>query len=214
MWAEEHCIIDAIAARAADDPALTLPVLVDAALAERGSRAVLRGLGRLDPAEVPPAIRIALSSPRRSHAVRALIAMNAAAKWPELVDQVLNDASADVRMTAVAELASRDDADAHRLFARALARNPRQLTSLAENRMFRTHPVEAHLVAIALDPQEPSFARAHAAWLVGAYGTGQGCMRLYAMPVAGPALVRAREHALALAEQRHGIAIRPPGGGQ
>ena len=147
-----------------------------------GSSTVVRTLARLDPPELPTEIAEALAQPaRRRHrinAANAAVAIGAAAKWPALVDEWLRDEQLGGHVLQA--LAFRDDEASMRFLAREIAASPREdrLLRIAERFSMKPGTLDLQLAALAADPQAASFARGHAAHLVGLYGGEEASRRL------------------------------------
>ena len=121
------CLIDVIAARAAEAPDRAAAVLAERAIAE-GSPAAREALARLDVSKLPAALGRTADDGggrrmiRRSNAVEAAIAMDAARKWPDRVRRWVENPH--VGTTAVYALARRTDDASLAIVAREFARRP------------------------------------------------------------------------------------------
>ena len=187
-WRQEGtaCLVQVIAARAGEDHVRSTPVLVDRVL-EAAHPAVLLALARLDPPELPARIADASedrSRPeRRRAAVGAALAMGAAGKWPDRVRAWLEDPDRDVRLQALRTVAAGLDEASLALAAEALAWEPgdEAVASVAATSLALGVRLDRALAAVAADPSQPPFARAHAAFLVSEAGGEAACRTVAAI---------------------------------
>ncbi len=172
-WRQDptRCLVDAIAARAADDPVRTAPLLAECGLVD-DRLAITEGLRRLPPQPLPAAVAQALDHPDgyrgRLAAVRIAVSLGAAQTAPTVVAAALDDGDRGVREVVIRTLLARDDHASLSAAASALAASPGDdlLEALAVDRMRQGADFERHLAAVAADPAAPAFARAQAAHLV------------------------------------------------
>jgi hypothetical protein len=115
------CLVELIASRAGERPELALPLLVERVLVD-DSDAILDGLTRIDAPQLPMALAAEIASgaatESRQAALRAAIALGAAAKWPEQVEAWLNDGDRDVRVAVHDALGRQGDEASQKLAAR------------------------------------------------------------------------------------------------
>jgi hypothetical protein len=207
------CLVEVVAERALEDPERATTLLVERAL-QYASEPVLRGLRRLDPAELPEPVALALQSQRRLRRVRAVetaIALGAAAKWPEIVHAALEDGERVVRVTACRALAARSDGTSLGLLARAIVRNQddAEVGRIAERALDVPATLDLALADVAADQAEPPFARGETARLVGLHGSAIAVERLARAHADDPALRREIDTAVARARQRLGLSAAP-----
>jgi hypothetical protein len=182
VWRQDgtDCLVQVIAARAGEDTARSMPVLVDRVL-ESSNPTVLLALAGLDPPELPTRIADAIDDRgrRRQHlaAVGAALAMGAARKWPDRVKAWLEDPERAVRVQALRTLAAGPDEASLALAAEALAWEPGDdgVASIAATSLGLGGGLDRALAAVAADPSQPAFARAHAAFLVSESGGDAAC---------------------------------------
>jgi hypothetical protein len=181
-WKQEGaaCLVQVIAARAAEDPARSTPVLVDCVL-ESANPAVLLALAALDVPDLPARLADAIDDPgrrrRRHAAVGAALAMGAAVKWPDRVTVWLDDPDRDVRLQTLRTLAAARDDASLALAAESLAREPGDdiVTRVAATSLALGGGLDRALAAVATDASQPAFARGHAAFLVSDAGGEDAC---------------------------------------
>jgi hypothetical protein len=208
------CLIDVIAARAAESPDRAAAVLAERAMAE-GSPAAREALARLDLADLPAALASTADDStrrrmiRRTNAVEAAIAMDAARKWPDRVRRWVEDP--DVGTVAVYALARRTDEASLAIVARELAMRPDAgpLSSLTILVVQKPGTLDLQLVAVAADSQQPGFVRGNAALLVAAQGGAEACRRLARLALDDPAIQADFAAALQRIDQRFGANFRP-----
>jgi hypothetical protein len=181
VWNQEgtSCLVEVIAARAGESPALATPVLVDRVL-ESASPAVLLALADLDLPALPPRLADAIDDrtrPRtRQVAVDAALALGAARKWPDRVRAWLDDPDREVRLQVLRALAAGPDDASLELAAAALAWEPGDdsVASLASSSL-ALRGLDRALAGVAADGSQPAFARAQAAFLVSTAGGDAAC---------------------------------------
>ncbi len=213
---EASCLVNAIAARAAEDPGRVRPVLVQRGLLS-SHPGVLEGLRRIDmpdlPAEVWDQLR-GSSKHKKRLAAEIAVALGAASKWPDVLASILSDADRGVRLAACRALvASPSPADAA-AFARAWVHDPadEELARMAGMRVWKPGDLDIVLAQVAADDREPDFAREQAARLVGIHG-GVDAGRTLAGVQSAPASVRAAiDSAVSTIERRHGTRLAPAAG--
>jgi hypothetical protein len=180
------CLVQVIAARAGEDHVRSTPVLVDRVL-ESANPAVLLALAGLDPPELPARIADASEDrarpERRRAAVGAALAMGAAVKWPARVQAWLEDPDRDVRLQALRTVAAGPDEASLALAAEALAWEPGDdaVASIAATSLALGGGLDRALAAVAANPSQPAFARAHAAFLVSEAGGEAACRTVAAI---------------------------------
>jgi hypothetical protein len=207
------CLIELIAARAAENPARAAAVLSERAMDSTAPFAI-EALARLDLAELPePLSSVADDASRgrrmrRIHAIETAIAMDAARKWPDRVRRWVDDPS--VSATAVFALNRQTDDASLAIVAHEIAQRPDSgpLTSIANLAARKPGTLDLQLVAVAADPQEPAFARGNAAILVGGQGGEEACRRLVRLDAADPAIQADLATAFKTIDQRFGASFR------
>jgi hypothetical protein len=208
------CLVVVIAARAEEDRDRAIPILARRAIDNGASISspVVDALRRLDLAELPAVIAETADNPSRRYArvkaVEAAIALGAADKWPDRVDAWLRDDYLDgyVRQG----LANRTDPASMTFLAREITASPRDESLLGIAGRFAMKPgtLDLSLAAIAADPQAPSFARAHAAYLVGLYGGPEAAKRLGPVSSDDPTVRAALDTAFTTLDRRLGPSAR------
>jgi hypothetical protein len=217
-WRQEptRCLVDVIAARAAEDPARTVPLLADCALVD-DRLALTEGLRRLPPQPLPATIVQILTHPpattrevedyrTRLAAVRVAVALGAAETAPPLVAAALDDGDRGVRDAALRMLRARGDDASLIAAAGALAASPGDdaLEKLAIDRLRQGGALERHLVAVAADLGAPPFARAQAAHLVSEAGSEPAARVVAALTSADATLQPELQAAAQRVRQRFG----------
>jgi hypothetical protein len=213
--AGSECLVDVIASRADEVPERALPLLADRAL-QQGTNAVLDGLALLDPPQLPAVLSAELASPTsvrsRRAALRAAIALGAAAKWPDQVEAWLADDDRTIRLLVHEALGRRRDDASQDLAARTIAENPadQELTRRAADLIGKGTGFDERLATLAGDGDEPSEVRAHAAGLVALHGGEAACRRLTGVTTKDPVLAPQLEAAFRRIDQRFNGRLRPP----
>jgi hypothetical protein len=206
------CLVEAIAARAAEAPERALPVLVDRAL-QQDATPILDGLAQLDPATLPAPVTDALAGPPESRArraaIRVAIVLGAAAKWPDRVTESLEDPVRMIRLLAHAELLRQPDEASRLLAARAIAADPAddELSRRAVEQIGRGDGFDRQLAAVAADTSLPAAARAHAADLVGLHGDAAACRVVAGIASTEPVLAAGLAAARLRIDQRFGSTL-------
>ena len=206
------CVVDVIAARAEEDRERAIALFAARALESMGSSTVVRTLARLDPPELPAVLADALAQPqRRRHRINAAttaVAIGAAAKWPDLVDGWLGDEQLGGHV--LQGLAARTDEASMRFLAREISASPRdpRLLGIAERSVLKPGTLDLQLAAVAADPEAASFARGHAAHLVGLYGGEDASRRLAVVKADDPSVTTALTAAWTNIDQRFGPNLR------
>jgi hypothetical protein len=207
------CLIELIAARAAENPARAAAVLSERAMDGTAPFAI-EALARLDLAELPePLASVADDATRgrrmrRIHAIETAIAMDAARKWPDRVRRWVDDPL--VGSTAVFALNRQSDEASLAVVAHEIAQRPDAgpLASIANLATRKPGTLDLHLAAVAADPQEPAFARGNAAILVAGQGGAEACRRLTRLDAADPAMQADLAAAFRTIDQRFGAGFR------
>jgi hypothetical protein len=207
------CVLDVIAARADEDRERVIALFAERSLDMTVPATVAQTLVRLDPSTLPPVMTEAIATPSRRrdrlNAVKAAVAIGAAAKWPDQVALWLRDEQLDGAVLYA--LAERSDEASMRFLAREITDNPGSDAMQQMVERFRSKPgtLDLQLVAVAADPQAPSFARVHAAHLVGIYGGEEACRRLARLTRPDDPSVRAElDAAYGTIDRRLGPALR------
>ena len=209
------CLVEVIAARAAEDPARAAAVLAERAIYHPTPR-VREGLARLDLAELPVPIAAAADDrsragrQRRVRAVEAAIAMDAVRKWPARVHAWVEDPEDLIAATAVRALAARPDEASQAIVALEVASRPETsyVKALADHALWKPGTLDLGLAAVAADPRHPAFARGNAALMVAGKGGEEACRRLARIDVTDAALRPDLDAAFAAIDRRFGPQLR------
>ena len=208
-WLEDGaaCLVELIATRADELPERALPLLVERVLIQDNGT-ILGGLAKLDPPQLPAPIaaEIATGAPTRSRraALKAAVALGAAAKWPEQVEAWLGDSNRHIRLLVHEALGNREDDASQTLAARAIANQPQddEMTRRAAELIGRDTGFDRRLVAVAADTNESAEARANAAGIVAIHGGELACRQLVTITTTDAELAPQLEVALRRADQR------------